>query len=91
MVFRIDEIIARESWKLQRVARCSQPKPRLKTKDLFSCGFWKILNRGKMSVPTIINELQFILSAYQKTRLFAMNFAFNSTLDYKDHPFPDRA
>lgn len=61
-----------------------QTKVENKKKILGSCEFWKISN----SILTVINCLKVIVSSSDKTRLFAMNFAFNSMLDDKGHPYP---
>ena len=62
-------------------------KLRVAEQRLGSQEFWritnKVMNRGKGSVPTIINGPEVISSALDKAKLFAMNFASNSTLD--DH------
>lgn len=44
------------------------------------------LNTGKSSVPSIINDLEFISSLLNKPKLFAMNFTSNSRLEDKDYP-----
>lgn len=60
-------------------------------KRLASCEFLKnskqILNRGKTSVPVIINGPEVISRSSDKSYLLYMIFAFNSELDYKDYPF----
>ena len=56
-------------------------------------GFWKIsrkvLNCGKPSIPTLVNGPEVISSSSEKAKLFAANFAANSTLDDHGHPLPD--
>ena len=56
-------------------------------------GFWKIsrkvLNSGKASVPTLIHGPEVISSSSEKAKLFAANFASNSTLDDQGHTLPD--
>ena len=68
-------------------------KARVAEQRLGSREFWRItnrvMNRGKSSVPTIINGPEVISSARDKAKLFAMNFASNSTLDDHGHPLPD--
>ena len=58
-----------------------------------TCGFWKIsrkvLNSGKASVPTLIHGPEVISSSSEKAKLFAANFASNSTLDDQGHTLPD--
>lgn len=44
-----------------------------------------ILNRGKTSVPTIINGSKVISSSLDKAKLFVMNIVSNLTLDDKGH------
>ena len=55
--------------------------------------FWRItnnvLNRGKATIPTIINGPEVISSSIDKANLFASNFASNSTLEERGHPLPD--
>ena len=56
-------------------------------------GFWKISrkvwNCGKPSIPTLVNGPEVISSSSEKAKLFAANFAANSTLDDHGHPLPD--
>ena len=67
-------------------------KSRVAEQRLGSREFWritnKVMNRGKGSVPTIINGPEVISSSLDKAKLFAMNFATNSTLDDHGHPLP---
>ena len=55
--------------------------------------FWRItnnvLNRGKATIPTIINGPEVISSSIDKANLFASNFASNSTLEERGHPLPE--
>lgn len=55
--------------------------------------FWKIANqildRGKASVSTIINDPEFISSSSDKPNIFASVFASNSILDDIGDPLPD--
>ena len=68
-------------------------KSRVAEQRLGSREFWrirnKVMNRGKGSVPTIINGPEVISSALDKAKLFARNFASNSTLDDHGHPLPE--
>ena len=48
----------------------------------------KVLNRGKASVPTVINGPEVLSSALDKAKLFATNFAKNSTLDDQGYDLP---
>ena len=47
--------------------------------------FWritnKVLNRGKASIPTLVEESAQVISSSDKANLFASKFAANSTLD----------
>lgn len=66
---------------------------KVENKKLGSLQFWKIvnaiLNRGKPSVPSIINGPEVISSLPDKAKLLAMNFAANTMLDDKDHSLPN--
>lgn len=75
-------------------AKCScaqavQAQVMVKIKILRFGKFWKISNqnhnRGKVSVPTIINVTEVISSLSDKTKLFTINFVSNSTLDNNGH------
>lgn len=75
---------------LELYLKCSYPEEvqaKAKSKRLGSREFWKtsnqILNRGKASVPTIIDGPRIILSSSDKAKLFANIFGFNSRLDDK--------
>lgn len=78
-------------FKEQNYAQSAQVK--VENKRFESCEFWKILNKilnkGKMSVPAIINDPEVTTFSYDKVRLITMNFDPNFTLDNKDHPLPD--
>lgn len=77
--------------KKQRAARYIHSQSGLKTKVLGTCEFWKmsnkILNRGKASVPTILNSLSVISSLSHK--FFAINFTFISKLGDDDNTLTD--
>lgn len=49
----------------------------------------QILNRGKVSVPAIINDLEIISSFSDKTKLLKRIFTSNLTIELKDLPCPD--
>ena len=68
-------------------------KLRIEAESLGSREFWRItnrvLNRGKSSIPTIINGPEILSSASDKATLFAKNFAANSNLDDTNHVLPN--
>ena len=47
------------------------------------------MNRGKSSIPTIVNGPKILSSSLDKARLFAKMFSSNSNLDDSGHPLPD--
>lgn len=52
---------------------------------------YKILNRDKSYLPTIINDPWSILLPLQKAKLLAKNFVWNSTLDAQGHPLTEQS
>lgn len=68
-----------------------QSKPTFKPNDLMGSqkSPTKILDRRKMSEPTIINSPAVIKSSSDKAKLFAKSFRYNPTLDNKGHLFLD--
>lgn len=90
--FLLPAISAKESWKMLRAVMHKPSKLKLKTKKKLGLhGFCKItnkyLNRGKGKLPalSIINGHVVIMSASDKVKIFAIEFACNSTLDNKGH------
>ena len=67
-------------------------KSKVAEQRLGSHQFWqianRILNRSVRSIPTIINGPEVISSASDKAKLFAKNFAANSTLCDQGHQLP---
>ena len=49
----------------------------------------KVLNSGKPSIPTLVNGSEVISSSSGKAKLFAANFAANSTLNDRGHLLPE--
>ena len=47
------------------------------------------MNRGKPSIPTIVNGPKILSSSSDKAILFAQMFSSNSTLDGQGHPLPE--
>ena len=68
-------------------------KLRIEAESLGSREFWRItnrvLNRGKSSIPTIVNGPEIVSSSSDKASLFARNFASNSSLDDTEHELPE--
>ena len=66
---------------------------RIETESLGTCEFWritnKVMNRGKPSIPTIVNGPEILSSSSDKAILFAQMFSSNSTLDDQGHPLPE--
>ena len=66
---------------------------RIDNENLGTREFWRItnrvMNRGKSSIPTIINGPEILSSSLDKARLFAKMFSSNSNLDDSGHPLPD--
>ena len=66
---------------------------RIEAESLGTREFWRItnrvLNRGKPSIPTIVNGPKILSSSSDKASLFAKMFSSNSTLDDTNHPLPD--
>ena len=68
-------------------------KLRIEAQNLGTREFWRItnsvMNRGKSSIPTIVNGPEIISSSLDKARLFAKMFSSNSILNDDGHPLPD--
>ena len=66
---------------------------RIETESLGTREFWritnKVMNRGKPSIPTIVNGPEILSSSSDKAILFAQMFSSNSTLDDQGHPLPE--
>ena len=66
---------------------------RIKSESLGTREFWritnKVMNRGKPSIPTIVNGPEILSSSSDKAVLFAQMFSSNSTLDDQGHPLPE--
>ena len=68
-------------------------KLRIEAQNLGTREFWRItnsvMNRGKSSIPTIVNGPEILSSSLDKADLFAKMFSSNSTLDDEGHPLPE--
>ena len=77
---------AKESYK-------SAVKQKVEEETLGSKEFWKItnkiLNRGKSSIPVLINGPEILPSAVDKSSLFGKLFSQNSNLDDSNIPLPN--
>ena len=66
---------------------------RIGNERLGSREFWRItnniFNRGKATIPSLINGPEVISTSSGKAKIFASNFAANSTLDDQGHTLPD--
>ena len=68
-------------------------KLRVESQNLGTREFWgitnSVMNRGKSSIPTIVNGPEILSSSLDKAHLFAKMFSSNSTLDDEGHPLPE--
>ena len=67
-----------------KIAYANKTKESMTFQKLGPCDFWRIdnivLNKGKSTIPPLLNDSEVLSSASGKAKIFAENFSKNSNL-----------